>query len=79
MAKMRIPSVGRADEAYKAYRAHLAKAVRELKARWEKRKGRKLRYALNNALRRAGRARPKVDDRRKRGPGKYPLATKSRY
>ena len=73
-----MPTIRRADQAYKAYRAALAKAVRELKAMWEKRKGKKLRYALNNARRRNARAKPKADERRKRGPGKHPLATKSR-
>ena len=78
MAKVRLPSVGRAEKAYKDYRADVAKAVRDLKARWEKRKGKRLRYALNNARRRNARAKPKAEARRKRGPGKNPLAMKSR-
>ena len=78
MAKLYMPQVGRAEKAYKNYRESLAKAIRELRARWEKRKGKRLRYALNNARRRNARAKPKAEARRKRGPGKYPLAMKSR-
>ena len=78
MAKMRIPSVGRAEKAYKNYREGLAKAIRELRARWENRKGNRLRYALNNARRRNALAKPKADDRRKKGPGRPRLAMKSR-
>ena len=78
MAKMRIPSVGRADKAYKAYRVGLAKAIWELRARWEKRKGKRLRYALSNARRRYARAEPKAEDRCKKGPGRPRLAMKSR-
>ena len=78
MGKVWVPTLHRAEKAYKAYTANLAKVVRELKARWEKRKGKRLRYALNNARRRNARAKPKADDRRKRGPGKPPLAMKSR-
>ena len=73
-----MPTFHSAAETYNGYRADLAKAVRELKARWEKRKGKRLRYALNNARRRNARAKPKADERRKRGPGKPPLAMKSR-
>ncbi len=69
MAKMRIPSVGRAEKAYKNYRESLAKAIRELRARWEKRKGKRLRYALNNARRRAARGKANIEARRKRRPG----------
>ena len=78
MAKVRIPVFSRADIAYKNYRARLAEAVRALKAKWKNREGKRLRYALNNARRRAGRAKSKADDRRKRGPGKHPTAMKSR-
>ena len=70
MGKVWVPTLHRAEKAYKAYAAALAKAVRELKARWEKRTGKRLRYALNNARRRNARARPKAEVRRKRGgPG----------
>ena len=78
MAKVWIPTFHRAEKAYKGYRARLANAVRNLKARWENREGKRLRYALNNARRLNARAKPKAEARRKRGPGKYPLAMKSR-
>ena len=38
MARVWMPTFHRAEKAYKAYRADLANAVRELKAKWEKRK-----------------------------------------
>ena len=69
MVKMWMPQVGRAEKAYMNYRESLAKAIRELRARWEKRKGKRLRYALNNARRRAARGIANIEARRKRRPG----------
>ena len=73
-----MPTFHRAEKAYKNYRESLAKAFRELRARWEKRKGKRLRYALNNARRRNAPAKPKAEDRRMAGPGRPRLAMKSR-
>ena len=78
MARLHKPAFDRADKAYKAYRARLAKAVRELKARWEKREGKRLRYAVNNSRRRAVRVETKLRERRKKGPGRPSLLTKGR-